>query len=777
MKAGNKGFHWSVQIVVALLVFVIGTPVLAQTPPSTCANDSLFLLSPDALVFERQIDGRNGLLISWQDISLDEATCFVLTGHEDLEYGVSVDGGFGDQVDRQLLFSVTETSVVGSTDPATLLMSWITEGSSIYGVLSGFINLANNGGVYRYAESSGQWEQANDALPMTWRQTNTVAMDAGTGGFIVAAFSSGQTMSSNPEGLYVKNTLGWQRIAEDLFTNSMTITHISVSPNNNDHFAVGTDDDGLYVTTDGGESFVNWGISLDPDFDPEPSRVRVSALAWSTGRIWTFIPNLGLFYSQDNGISFQRSDLEVDVNLDEPELGVAMPVNANDITVNPADDDHVLISLQFNGVFQTIDGGLNWTDTYGDLMVANPADEGAWSFTASSVLVDPVDSNILVVGMKNKGMYRTTNGGLNWVGIGANVNPPNVSSIFNYTFLASDDLSGKYYCLMDEWSIVVSSDQGATWDHVPNQPMLNRGISLALEGDGSGNFYMASWGGGIFVPGSTVALSDTYNTGTTPSLRELDLGLDITIEAGQIYAGSQFTLKCQTFQGWAVWRGAGHTPDELTLIGVFDRVNPESCIEGYCGNVNWQVIPQCYNSKRAACFNFDTSDTVRFFDEEIYNGFTYNYSVTSFDYGNTALTSPQNSSVTANYSPRWAGDTLSPFEGQGNRKRIQLDIAPTGDSYGDEIYVFPNPLRLDSGLPGEEGGRVVFTNLPEGARVRVFTTAGDDIINLGPDNLNGGNIYWRTKNRDAEDVAAGVYLYKVEMPSREDYWGKLVIIR
>ena len=72
---------------------------------------------------------------------------------------------------------------------------------------------------------------------------------------------------------------------------------------------------------------------------------------------------------------------------------------------------------------------------------------------------------------------------------------------------------------------------------------------------------------------------------------------------------------------------------------------------------------------------------------------------------------------------------------------------------------------------------MVFTNLPPESRVRIFTTAGDDVINLGWDNMHNGNIYWDTVNRDRESVAPGVYLYKVECPTREDFWGRLVIIR
>ena len=100
------------------------------------------------------------------------------------------------------------------------------------------------------------------------------------------------------------------------------------------------------------------------------------------------------------------------------------------------------------------------------------------------------------------------------------------------------------------------------------------------------------------------------------------------------------------------------------------------------------------------------------------------------------------------------------------------------DPVSDEtIYVYPNPLRRDAGIPGSEGETVVFTNLPPQSRVRIFTTAGDDVINLGWDNMREGNIYWRTVNRDNEPVSPGVYLFKVESPAREEFWGRLVIIR
>jgi len=215
----------------------------------------------------------------------------------------------------------------------------------------------------------------------------------------------------------------------------------------------------------------------------------------------------------------------------------------------------------------------------------------------------------------------------------------------------------------------------------------------------------------------------------------------------------------------------------MTLVGLYDRVNPEDCIVGYCGNESYEVVPRCFAAKRAACFDFSTPDTIRFFDDEIYNGFGYNYAVSSFDYGNTAINTPENNSSSLLFSPRWLGDATSPFPGPGNRDFIIInepEAAPTG---GDEIYAYPNPVRRGAGFPGEEGERVAFTNLPEGSRVRLFTTAGDDVNDLGPENQVGGQIYWATDNHDGEPVAPGVYLYKVDMPQRESYWGRVVVIR
>lgn len=782
MNAGNVGTRFFLLGAVAL-AWLLGISTEARasvTPEATCANDTLFLISPEAVTLEQQVVGRQGLTISWRDLNLEESTCYVLVGTENLEYFVDVVGGYGDQVDRELVFLSESTGQIGSSD--NVVVTWSNGGSTVNGALSGILNLSNNGGIQAYDGSpEDPWSKRNQGLPMYWRQVNVPALDAGTDGFMVAAFSAGQSLTAEFRGLYVYEDGSWGRIAEDLFTDSVRINVVSVSPLNNDHFAVGTESQGVYVTLDGGLTFEQFAANMDPSFDPAPTSVRVGALEWSAGRLWAFAANFGLFYSEAPWDSFTRSDLLVDVDLDDPELGTALPTTAYQIHVNPSNTDHVLICLAFNGVFQTFDGGLTWSDTYGDLMVPDPEQEGLWSYSADAVLVDPDNPDILIAGMKSRGLFRSDDGGQTWDRVGADVGPENNSLLREVSLVASPGTAGRYYCMMDQHSLLVSNDYGENWDFLDTQPLVAKSIVMVPDPDGE--VIVGTWGGGIYQAGIPLNLSDTYDSGTSDFLRDLDLGLSIyfdEVEAGmggQVTSGEQFTLKCQTFQGWAVWRAPAYDPDSMTLIGLFDRVNPESCIEGYCGNVNFEIVPECYNSKRAACFNFDTPDTVRFFDEEIYNGFSYYYAVTSYDYGNTADTSPVDNRKTAVYSPRYDADGLSPFEGAGNRTFIELNEDPSAAETGDEIYVYPNPLRADEGLPGQEGETVVFTNLPPESRVRVFTPAGDDVINLGPDAMHGGNIYWQTRNHENQSVSAGVYLYKVEMPSREDYWGRLVIIR
>ncbi len=806
MNAGSAFERWSsaarmsgIVIVAALLLLQPGDAG-AQTPDEACAADSLYLISPEVLDLRLETTGRTGLTISWPNMDLSEATCFTLKGTEGLGFDVEVTGGFGDRVDRVFNFNSPDGGPIGALQPENIILTWQNTGPSTYGNIGGKINLANNGGIWRYNTGTG-WSQVNSQLPMYWLQVNTTGLDMGSGEFMVAGFSRGVTAEANPVGLFTYNGTEWAQIATKLdpdeensvvFDEVRLITDVSISPGNNDMFAVGTARDGLFITTDGGTTFANWTTELDPaypdtNYPDVPSNLNVSVVEWSGDRIFVFVKNFGLFVSQDNGASFARSVIWVPSTLDpgptDPEL-ILPEINA--LTFHPNDPNRIAASLQFHGVYESTDGGGTWQERYGDLVVPDPEPDvdGAWVHSAlDCVYGDDVSGQTIVMGVKQKGFYRTSDGGVTWIQVGDAVQPENKGDILALTMTDQPGTPGSIFVLENEYALLHSSDSGVTWDKFVSQPVISKGFYLLASSDGSGDLTMGSWGGGNYVPGTPIPLASSYTTITSPELRDLDLGLSITFPNGQYMPGDNFELVCQTFQGWAVWRGPSHRPEDMTILGLFDRVNPEDCFEGYCGDLNIEIVPNCFAAKRAACFNIENPDTIRFFDEEVYNGFTYNYAVTSFDYGNTALATPENNSNEMIFSPRFEGDLIdsggiSPFPGMGNQTPIQINQpVGIGEEGLDEIFVVPNPLRQGAGFPRDEGGTVTFKNIPEGAKILIFTTAGDRIIDLEPETIIAGNMHWDTRNSSGESIFSGIYIYKVEIPGKDDYWGRLVVIR
>lgn len=748
----------------------------AQTPDAACAADSLYLISPEALDLHLQTEGRLGMVVSWPDLDLGQATCFSLSDTAGLRFPVVVTGGFGDQVDRVFRFSTADSGSVGGAQSRSLTVNWLHEGPTTYGSLSGQLNLANNGGFWRYNTAAGTWAQENAGLPMSWKQVNVVAMDQCADGCRVAALTRGQTIDTEPAGLYRYRGGVWTRLAQDIFGSGTLINNVKISPSGADRFVVGTTRSGLFVTRDGGQTFTQWTTQFGDPFDTMPTTFTVRAVSWVGDRLFVFLSNYGLFVSDDDGLTFSRLDITVRETLDVAESMIVLPTITS-FSGDPNNPDRILATLLFHGVFESLDGGQTWHDLYGDLVVPVPGSPAAWVNSALSAVVDPGDPQRIVQAIEQKGLYVTADGGDTWVPTGVDVQPANLALLTRMKLLADPTVPGRIYALEDGHGLLVSADGGLTWSMFSTQLVLKKAYQMLLAPDGSGDLVVGTHGGGIYVPGTPLALSDTYDSGTSSGLRSLDLGLEITLGEGVIHPQDEFRLVGQTFQGWAVWRASADDRENPVLVGLFDRVNPEDCTEGYCGDRNYEIIPQCFAAKRAACFNFDTPDTIRYFDDEVYNGFSYYYSVTSFDYGNTALTTPQNNTNEMLFSPRWPGDELSPFAGWGNQSFVQVNLAAAPAVGGDEIYVFPNPLRPGAGIPGGEGRTVVFTNLPVGSRIRIFTTAGDDIIDLGPELQNEGQMYWQTDNRDGESIAPGVYLYKVEMPQQEPYWGRLVVIR
>jgi hypothetical protein len=91
----------------------------------------------------------------------------------------------------------------------------------------------------------------------------------------------------------------------------------------------------------------------------------------------------------------------------------------------------------------------------------------------------------------------------------------------------------------------------------------------------------------------------------------------------------------------------------------------------------------------------------------------------------------------------------------------------------DNAHAFPNPFKPNSSLGHTE---VTFTNLTDGAKVQIFTAAGEPVFDK---EIPSGTstLQWNAVNKDGQTVASGVYTYFISDAAGHKKKGKLAVIR
>lgn len=148
----------------------------------------------------------------------------------------------------------------------------------------------------------------------------------------------------------------WRPISPDL-TNGPgdnlvfgTISALAVSPVNNTIIYAGTDDGNVWVTTDSGTNWDKVSANLPKRWvtaiEADPFDAGTVYLTFSGYRFNAYQAHI--FRSRDYGQSWE-------------DIGASLPeAPANDIVPDPADPDRLYLATDF-GVYETPDGGLNWT--------------------------------------------------------------------------------------------------------------------------------------------------------------------------------------------------------------------------------------------------------------------------------------------------------------------------------------------------------------------------------------------------------------------------------
>ncbi|HYE84384.1 MAG TPA: family 16 glycoside hydrolase [Clostridia bacterium] len=258
------------------------------------------------------------------------------------------------------------------------------------------------GGVFRSTDGAKTWVDCSRGY--TGADLHKVAVSPEDSGVVYTIGRSGPFRSTNSgekwDGLaYGLSPAEWYDIAVNPGDPEIVLC-------SDEHQAV------IFRSTDGGmnwnEVFRKEGVNAsDPanrhgfralEFAPSNPQIVYAGMRMQRNAIDGDAekkPSYGMFISKDCGITWQ----EINNGIKDTDK------NINCIAVHPKDPDTAYIGTFRDGVFKTSDGGANWI----------PASNGLMSEDVRSLYIDLSDPETLYAGLgSGTGLYKTVNGGKEW---------------------------------------------------------------------------------------------------------------------------------------------------------------------------------------------------------------------------------------------------------------------------------------------------------------------------------------------------------------------------
>jgi len=293
--------------------------------------------------------------------------------------------------------------------------------------------------------------------------------------------------------------------------------------------------------------------------------------------------------------------------------------------------------------------------------------------------------------------------------------------------------------------------------------------------------------GSSYVPGTVIPLNFRDQRTNTP----VNFGLSIAFSAGRVDLQGTFVVGLEDFEGFHIWRSINKNGSDMEVIG---EVSKQEAFKGrHTGGsladsvYFYDIVPtlrthapwispfgsiECLGS----VIDLDLDqDEFFWFDCNGTNGFTYYYTVTTFDRSYNVASGTQGLTKVDNCTPSEG----TPYPCKDDLLPVSLEVDPQSDLYN--VYVVPNPVRTGSSRLTTDNyhnfpdGRARFVNLPPHCTIKIFTVSGD-LVAVMEHNDSTGNAEWDTRNYSEQDVASGVYVYRIEAGSNSVY-GRIVVIR
>jgi hypothetical protein len=291
-----------------------------------------------------------------------------------------------------------------------------------------------------------------------------------------------------------------------------------------------------------------------------------------------------------------------------------------------------------------------------------------------------------------------------------------------------------------------------------------------------------------YVPGTYVRVP--FRDQRTGQVR--DFGIELAFSAGTTDLQGSFALGVEDFEGFHIWRGIEKDGSDLEIIGelskeeafkgtktggsIVDSVYFYSILPVLRQDMPWfspYGAVDCLGTRIDQ--NLDP-DQLFWFDCNAANGFTYYYGVTAFDRGYNVGSSSQGL-VKVDNCPVTQGVVYPCRE-----ELVPLEMQVDAQNDLQKVYAVPNPFRSGGSRLTSENyhdfpdGIIRFVNVPPSCTIKIFTVSGDLVWETTHD-ATTGNVEWDVTNRNSQEVASGVYLYRLEKPNGAFVYGRIAVIR
>lgn len=272
----------------------------------------------------------------------------------------------------------------------------------------------------------------------------------------------------NPNKVYIGTIDIWRTENGSTFTN-ITNGYSGGNVHVDQHYLVfhptqentilSLNDGGVWRSTNNGTNFTNLNQTLTVT-----QFYRIAASP--------FMPSRIIGGTQDNGT--QRTDSTLN-------WAAVYGGDGGEVCFNPFNSNFILGETQYNGIFRTTNGGLNWSSAQSGL---SSSENAAW---IGPIIHHPTISGTFYTARQR--VYKSTNNGANWTAVSGNVNGTNA-----VRELAQSKTNPNLMFATTGNQIFRSTDEGATWTSVTTG-LPNRTITSVYVHPSDANIVLLTFSG------------------------------------------------------------------------------------------------------------------------------------------------------------------------------------------------------------------------------------------------------------------------------------------